>query len=72
LARRPTTTEATLLTTMPVDNRVLRLEEALARIQRECDFALDEPHLVITTVCRIAAVTRRALADDASAAAVCR
>jgi len=48
-------------TKVPVENRILRLEEAVALIQRECELALEKPDVVFTTVCRIATLTRRAL-----------
>ena len=40
---------------------VIELESALASIMRECEFAIEEPQVVFTSICRIATVTRRAL-----------
>ena len=52
--------------------RVAALEAALARIQRECDHALNTPEVVFVTVCRISSVARQALGElpdyEASAA----
>ena len=48
--------------------RVAALEEALDRIHRECENALESPQLVTLTVCRVASVARRALSmcDEAA------
>ncbi len=43
--------------------RVARLEAALARIQNECDLALEVPEVAFSTMCRIASVARRALPE---------
>lgn len=42
--------------------RLAVLEAALACVKAECDAAHSEPTIAMTTVCRIHAVTRRALA----------
>ncbi len=40
--------------------RVLILEAALACVVREADRALDEPDLLLTSMCRVSAVARQA------------
>ncbi len=55
---------ATLLT------RVSILEAALESIQRECERAIDEPSLLFMTMCRVAALTRRAREAEGMSAAL--
>ena len=47
--------------------RLVILEAALASIDRECERALDEPTVVFMTMCRVAALTRQALARELNA-----
>lgn len=49
--------------------RVAVLEEALDKIHRECDHALESPEVVMLTVCRVASVARRALESPCDQAA---
>jgi hypothetical protein len=52
-----------------VEERLRRLETALARIQDECERALETPQLVVLTVCRVASVARQALDEEEERAA---
>lgn len=51
-----------------VEERLERLEAALARIKQECEQALETPEVVVLTVCRVASVAKRALDRDDEAA----
>lgn len=44
-----------------LQTRILILEAALACIAREADRALDEPELIVTSMCRVAAIARQAI-----------
>ena len=50
-----------------MQERLERLEAALARIHAECERALETPEVVVMTVCRVASVAKRALEEDEAA-----
>jgi hypothetical protein len=47
-----------------LQKRLATLEDALAAIQRECDFGLESPEILVSTVSRIHSVTRIALGEE--------